>query len=113
MAVLQTLVNNAPCFLRYKSQAEESEDSEGNPVSGESEWSAKIPCDAVPAGKANERVFEDGVRRAYSHVIYLKPDCCDFFIGQTIELSYNTASAPTFHRVLGFHRYQLQAKLWV
>lgn len=113
MAVLQTLVNNAPCFVRYKSQAEESEDSEGNPVQGEGTWSDPIPCDAVPAGRANERVFEDGVKRSYSHTLYLKKECPDFYLGQTISLHYNTDGRTTYHKVLGFHRYQLQAKVWV
>ena len=113
MAVLQTLVNEPPCLLRIKSHAEGSIDSEGNPVSGEGTWSESIPCDAVPAGKANERVFEDGVKRSYSHTIYLKPDCPDMYFGQTLELHYNTSPEPTYHKVLGFHRYQLQAKVWV
>ena len=113
MAVLNTLVNGAPCFLRYKSQANASTDADGNPVEGEATWSESIPCDAVPAGKANERVFEDGVKRSYSHTIYLKKDCPDFTYGQTIELRYANSDTATRHSVLGFHRYQLQAKVWV
>jgi hypothetical protein len=113
MAVLQTLVNGAPCYLCYKSQAEGSFNASGDPIPGEESWSGEIPCDAVPAGKSNERIFEDGVKRAYSHTIYLKPDCPDFQVGQTITLRYVTEGKTTKHKVLGFHRYQLQAKLWV
>ena len=113
MAVLKTLLNNAPCFMRYKSQAQGSIDGNGDPVQGESEWSSPIPCDAVPAGRANERVFEDGVRRSYSHTIYLKKDCPELYFGQTIELRYANSESVSVHSVLGFHRYQLQAKVWV
>ena len=113
MAVLQTMVNRAPCTLRYKSQADATYDKGGNPVQGESSWSEEIPCDAIPAGKANERVFEDGVKRTYSHTIYLKPDCPELQYGQTIKLKYKNSSKTTHHSVLGFHRYQLQAKAWV
>jgi hypothetical protein len=113
MAVLQTLVTGAPCTISYKSQADGTFDAKGRPVPGKETWSAEIPCDAVPAGKANERVFDDGVRRSYSHVVYLKKDCPDFVLGQTVKLTYATTGKTTTHKVLGFHRYQLQAKLWV
>lgn len=113
MAVLQTLVNSAPCTLRYKSQADATLDAEGNPVQGKESWSDEIPCDAVPAGKSNERVFDDGVKRSYSHTIYFKPDCPELKCGHTIKLKYMTEGKTTFHTVLGFHRYQLQAKAWV
>ena len=112
MAVLQTLVNIAPCTLRYKSQAAGSINANGDPVEGSGTWS-EIPCDAVPAGIANERVFDDGVKRSYSHTIYLKPDCPELHYGQTIALKYNNSSEATYHTIKGFHRYQLQAKAWV
>ena len=113
MAVLQTLLNNAPCFLRYAFRKDNGIDGNGNPIPSTETWSEKISCDAVPAGKSNERMFDDGVKREYSHTIYLKADCPEFHIGQKIELSFNTGGAATLHKVKGFHRYQLQAKLWV
>lgn len=113
MSVLQTLVNQAPCLLWYKTNEDSGIDENGNPYTGGEQWSEDIPCDAVPAGRANERMFDDGVKRSYSHTIYLKADCPDFFFGQTIKLKYNTSESATYHKVLGFHRYQLQAKLWV
>lgn len=142
MAVLKTLSSVAPCYLRYKILQEGSTDSNGNPVESGEHWSEEIPCDAVVAGKANERTFEDGERRAYSYTIYLRADCPDFLLGQSIELrkrdendskvgaSPNGLAQPTEaefgnmskanvendsrqYQVLGFARYQLQAKIWV
>ena len=113
MAVLKTLVNDPPYFLRQKFVPKIELDSNGNPMKGEGAWQSQIPCDVVPAGKANERVFEDGVKRSYSYTIYLDKNCEDFYYGQEIMLQRAGSKEVTYHTVKGFHRYQLQAKLWV
>lgn len=112
MAILKTLSSIAPFVLRYKI-VESLIDQFGNPISSET-WSDYIECDAVPAGKANERAFDDGVRRAYSYTIYLRSDCPEFVLGQSIELwQRDSEMSRKEYEVLGFVRYQLQSKLWV
>ncbi|MCM1361755.1 MAG: hypothetical protein NC235_07620 [Clostridiales bacterium] len=115
MAILKTISSIAPYVLRYKI-VETMIDDLGNPVSYE-QWSDDIECDVVPAGRANERTFEDGERRTYSYTIYLKNDCPDFALGQSIELCRRYGKEDEVkkqeYEVLGFVRYQLQSKLWV
>lgn len=70
------------------------------------------PCDVVSSGKASERQFEDGKRKTYSYTIYLDKNCKDYHIGDHVRLILNTGAEYDFI-VLGFVRYQMQAKLWV
>ena len=70
------------------------------------------PCDVVSSGKASERQFEDGKRKTYSFTVYLDKKCKDYHIGDHVKLLLNTGAVYDFV-VLGFVRYQTQAKLWV
>lgn len=68
-------------------------------------------CDAVPAGKADERVFEDGVVRKYSFTCYLKPNVREFTIGEKVKLE---RQGKTYElTVKGYVPYQHQTKVWV
>ena len=87
------------------------EDENGDYHEGSSEWRGYIPCNAVPAGKAAERTFEDGVVRAYSYTINLEAEV-DFCIGDRVKIEFLNGESREFG-VKGFHRYQLQCKLWV
>ena len=75
------------------------------------QWSCPIACDAVPAGKADERAFEDGETRKYSFTCYLDADCREFMIGERVRLVRHGRQYEL--EVKGFMRYQQQAKLWV
>lgn len=68
-------------------------------------------CDMVPAGAANEITFEDGVADTYSYTIYLPADCPKFHRGDKIVVTH--FDSQTEFTVKGFHRYQLQCKIWV
>lgn len=97
--------------LSYLSQTDGYEDGNGDYHEGTSEWRGYIPCNAVPAGKAAERTFEDGKVRAYSYTVNLNTEI-DFQIGDRVRIEFHNGKVGEFG-VKGFHRYQLQCKMWV
>lgn len=103
-----------PHTLEYEVKTKEGyEDSLGDFHEGTTEWKGNIQCDAVPSnGRANEIQFEDGTLHKYSYTIYMGADVRDFEIGERIRLTLYGGIKKVFV-VKGFHRYQLQAKLWV
>jgi hypothetical protein len=109
MAVL----SRNPHSLQYLVSTPGYEDENGDYHPGEEHWEGNIPCDAVPStGKAVERVFEDGVLRSYSYTVYLPSDCRMFTVGDRVKISLLGGIEREFE-VKGFHRYQLQCKIWV
>ena len=94
------VANRNPHRLQYLVAVPGYEDENGNYHAGSSEWKGSIPCDAVPSGKAEERKFEDGV---VSHT---------FTIGDRVKIMLLGGIEREFE-VKGFHRYQLQCKIWV
>lgn len=101
-----------PHTLSYLVASEGYEDDNGDWHEGESGWSEPIKCHAVPAGKANEITFADGTTSTYSYTVgRLAPDCREFQIGEKVKL--NVLGIEREFTVKGFHRYQLQSKLWV
>lgn len=97
--------------LSYLVKTDGYEDENGDYHEGSSEWRGYIPCNAVPAGKAAERTFEDGKVRAYSYTVNLNVDF-DLKIGDRVKIEFLNGEVRQFG-VKGFHRYQLQCKLWV
>lgn len=71
-----------------------------------------IPCRNVPAGKAEQKQFEDGAVRTYSATIRLDAECREFTVGDHVKL-FLSGDIVRECEVKGFHRYQLYAKLWV
>lgn len=108
MAVL----NRKTHRLSYLVSGSGYDDENGDYHPGSSEWKGAIPCDAVPAGKAEQREFEDGVVRSYSYTVYLPSDCHTFTIGDRVKINLIGEIEREFE-VKGFHRYQLQCKIWV
>lgn len=109
MAILQL----KPHTLEYQVTSQGYEDANGDYHKGESYWQGEIPCDAVPAsGKSNEVQFEDGSVHKYSYTIYLNNDVRDFCVGEKVRVTLYGGVKRVF-TVKGFHRYQLQSKLWV
>ena len=106
------VVNTKPHRLEYLTISPGHEDEEGNYHPGESSWEGNIECDAVPAGKAEERTFEDGVIRKYSYTVYLPDNCRDFSIGDRVRIGLLVGIIREFE-VKGFHRWQQQCKIWV
>lgn len=90
-------------------------DENGDWVDGGEEIDVEEPCDAVSAGKANERQFEDGEKKTYTFTIYLDKRCRTYHIGEHVRLVMSEDGEPVYHdfSVLGFTRYQMQTKVWV
>lgn len=108
MAVL----NRHPHRLQYLISTLGYEDENGDYRPGEEHWEGDIPCDVVPSGKAEEKEFEDGVVRSYSYTVYLSANCRTFTIGDRVKIKMLGGIEREFN-VKGFHRYQLQCKIWV
>lgn len=110
MAVL----NFAAHTLDYKEVTQGYEDENGDWHQGKEEWVENYcMCDIVPAGKANVITIPDGSIQNYSHTIYNLPRTCRRFeYGDTIRIKLYGQEEREF-KVLGFHRYQLQCKIWV
>lgn len=101
-----------PHRIKLLKQSQSYRNERGDWVTSAPELIHEESCDVVGAGKANERQFEDGKRKTYSFTIYLDKDCQEYHIGDHVELELSTGLKYTFV-VLGFVRYQTQAKLWV
>ncbi len=101
-----------PHCLQYLVSEPGYEDDNGDYHPGESHWECCIPCDAVPNGKAEEREFEDGVVRKYAYTVCLPAYCRTFTIGDRVKIMLLGGVEREFE-VKGFHRYQLQCKIWI
>lgn len=110
MAVL----NFASYSLDYKVIAQGYEDGKGDWIQGEKSWIKDYcKCDVVPAGRADVISLPDGTVQHYSYTIYNLPNTCrDFAYGDIIRIKPDGGNAREF-KVLGFHRYQLQCKIWI
>ena len=87
--------------LDYLHVTDGYEDDNGDYVQGSEEWVENYcKCDIVPAGKANVITIPDGSAKNYSYTIY------------KIRVKLFGNEVKEFV-VLGFHRYQLQCKIWV
>lgn len=101
-----------PHTLSYLVITEGYEDDNGDWHEGGPSWSEPIPCHAVSAGRANEITFSDGTTATYTYTVgRLAPDCREFQIGEEVRL--DVCGIVREFTVKGFHRYQLQSKLWV
>ena len=88
------------------------EDENGDWHKGYEMWGDPVSCHAVAAGKANEIAFPDGTTAIYSYTVgRLSPDCPEFSIGERVLL--DIFGIEKEYQVKGFHRYQLQSKIWV
>ena len=108
------LLNFAAHTLSYKEVEAGHEDENGDWVQGSERWVEDYcKCDIVPAGKANVITIPDGSAQTYSYSIYNLPKTCrKFEYGDTIKIKLYGQEEKVF-KVLGFHRYQLQCKMWV
>lgn len=108
------VINTKPHILEYEIKTKEGfEDSIGDFHEGRAEWTGKIECDAVPSsGRANEIKFEDGSVKNYSYTVYMNSNVREFSLGERVRITLHGGIQKVFS-VKGFHRYQIQAKLWV
>ena len=88
-------------------------DADGNYIPGNTEWKFCCNCNAVPAGEANKITTSDGTVDFYSYTISGLPvGIKKFEYGDFIKLEI-LGDEEVVLKVKGFHRYQLQCKLWV
>lgn len=107
-----SVIDLKPHLLSYRVISEGYEDDNGDWHEGSETWSEPIECHAVPAGRANERTFADGTTSTYSYTVgRLTPCCREFKIGEDVRLTID--DIDRVFQVKGFHRYQLQSKIWV
>ena len=101
-----------PHILQYQVTTGGCEDENGDYHPGTFSFEGDIPCRYEPNGKADQIAFEDGKTYVYSYVVYLNQDCREFKIGDVIRL-LNNGDLVAEKQVQGFHRGQLNARLWV
>lgn len=107
-----SVINAIPHTFSILEVRDGYEDDNGDWHEGESAWSGEMPCHAVAAGSSNIISFVDGENVTYSYTIgRLDPKCREFKVGEKIRL--NIEGIIREFTVKGFHRYQLQSKLWV
>lgn len=95
------------------SQTESFEDENGDWHEGEGVWiTPPVLCDAAPNGKADSISLDDGTTHVYSYTIYTKPGIEPFKVGDRLLLEKYLGNTEEF-KVLGFHAYQHQCKIWV
>ena len=101
-----------PHILQYQVTIGEYEDEIGDYHPGDSHFEGDIPCRFEPNGKANTIAFEDGKTYVYQYVVYLNQNCREFEYGDIIRLLSDGVVVEE-KQVQGFHRGQLNARLWV
>lgn len=112
MAVLEMM----PCRLCRLVTGETTVLENGDKVAGETESVFLCNCDAVPNGKADVITLADGTQTSYSYTLYIHTRHLPVLLE---DLAYGDRVTVTIggvdreFRVLGFHRYQLQCKIWV
>ena len=79
------ILDDRPHKLQYLITAPGYEDKNGDYHQGESRWEGDIPCRNVPAGKAEQKQFEDGAVRTYSATIRLDAECREFTVGDRVR----------------------------
>lgn len=107
-----SVISLIPHTLRYLTVIDGYEDENGDWHEGTEEWSEPIPCHAVAAGQANIIAYADGTTATYSYTVgRLAPDSREYKVGEKVRL--DILGIEREFQVKGFHRYQLQSKIWV
>lgn len=101
-----------PHVLQYQVTTEGHEEPNGDYIPCESTFEGEISCRYEPNGKANTIAFEDGKTYVYQYVVYLDQDCREFKCGDLVRLLSNGRVIAT-KQVQGFHRGQINARLWL
>ena len=110
------MVQFRPHKLRIVTKGEGSYDARRNWTEGQTTYSDYIPCRYEPNGAAQTITLPDGTAYRYSYTIYLSVNPnLSIQYGDLVELTSqdgNVISEEPFE-VKGFHRGQLDMKVWV
>lgn len=90
-----------------------SYDSSGRFTNGGERTTKGIPCRFEPNGRANTIALEDGTIYTYSYMVYMDVDCPEISFGDVVELFDQSGQSNGRFTAHGFHRGQLNSKLWV
>ena len=108
------MVDFRPHTLRLMNAGGGSYDSARNWVETEGTPSDPIPCRYEPNGAARTINLPDGTAYRYSYVVYLDVDpSLVIKYGDRIELTSQDGVVIGVFMVYGFHRAQLDMKIWV
>lgn len=112
------IVSFRPHKMRIVTKGEGAYDANGDwvPGKGQPTYSAYIPCRYEPnGGRANTIALPDGKEYRYSYTIYLNVDpTLAIKYGDIVELtSQDGVVIGSEFEVRGFHRGQLDMKVWV
>lgn len=103
---------HASKLYRLKRIHDDAYDDDGNFRPTLMEWEYCCDCDVVPAGEANKIAIPDGTIDFYSYNITNIPvGIKTFSYGESIKLVI-LGCEEAILKVKGFHRYQLQCKIW-
>ena len=108
-----SLLNFHASKLYRQIRSESYTDENGDYHPGKVQWEYCCSCDVVPAGEANKIIIPDGSIDYYSYSVYNIPvGTKKFEYGEFVKLAI-LGGEEVILKVKGFHRYQLQCKLWV
>ena len=73
-----------------------------------------MECDIKPAMDENPIIRTiDATYVEYDYIVYLSTKCRNFNIGELVKLTMFGKDEERVYCVTGFHRYQLQCKMWI
>lgn len=107
------MIDFRPHNLTLKVSLPGSYTESGKYIAGEERIIAGIPCRYEPNGRANTIALEDGSVYTYSYMVYLDVDCPEISYGDEVELFDQSGSSKGKFTSHGFHRGQLNARLWL
>ncbi|MEG2771980.1 MAG: hypothetical protein RR960_06525 [Alistipes sp.] len=111
------MVEFRPHKLQYTSTTGGHEDPEnGDWIPGVTSWSKAVSCRYVPNGRAVEIELPngDGTVKKYTYKVLLDLDYTkDYTFGEPIRLFDQRGVQVAEKTVLGFHRGQLNMKIWL
>lgn len=88
-------------------------DATGQYIEGRKNVVKGIVCRYEPNGRARSIALEDGSLYTYSYMVYLDTDCPEISFGDEVELFDQSGASRGKFTSHGFHRGQLNSKLWL
>lgn len=107
------MVSFRPHRLRKILSVDGYYDENGDFVKGETKYGRCVQCRYEPNGRAQSISLGDGRVFLYNYTIYLNTTCEEFVFGDTIEVFDQRGKSIGTFSVQGFHRGQLDSKIWV
>ena len=108
------MVSFRPHTMRIVRKDDGHKAANGDWIEGVESYSDPIPCRYEPNGRANTIALPDGNAYRYSFTVYLNVDPALVVpYGSLIELTSQDGRVIGTYEVKGFHRGQLDMKIWV